>query len=164
MDCSPPGSSVHGILQSRIPEWWPFPSPQDLPDPGIEPAFPAYRQILCQLSHQGSPGVHRYLVSNRDSRPLIARRWSETLLFALNFSIFWCACTPGSSVHGILQPRKLSGLLFPPPGVLPDPGIEPTSPTFAGGFSTLTHQGSMYITIIYAGIQCFNREKQGYHC
>ena len=21
MDCSPPGSSVHGILQGRIPEW-----------------------------------------------------------------------------------------------------------------------------------------------
>ena len=21
MDCSPPGSSVHGILQARIPEW-----------------------------------------------------------------------------------------------------------------------------------------------
>ena len=27
MDCSPPGSSVHGILQARILEWLPFPSP-----------------------------------------------------------------------------------------------------------------------------------------
>ena len=41
MDCSPPGSSVHGILQARILEWLPFPSPGDLPDPGIEPASPA---------------------------------------------------------------------------------------------------------------------------
>ena len=42
MDYSPPGSSVHGILQARILEWgWPFPSPGDLPYPGIEPGFPA---------------------------------------------------------------------------------------------------------------------------
>ena len=26
MDCSPPGSSVHGILQARILEWVPMPS------------------------------------------------------------------------------------------------------------------------------------------
>ena len=40
MDCSPPGSSVHGILQARILEWVAFPSPGDLPDPGIEPRSP----------------------------------------------------------------------------------------------------------------------------
>ena len=26
MDCSPPGSSVHGILQARIPKWVAMPS------------------------------------------------------------------------------------------------------------------------------------------
>ena len=26
MDCSPPGSSVHGVLQARIPEWVAVPS------------------------------------------------------------------------------------------------------------------------------------------
>ena len=31
------------------------PSPGDLPNPGIEPRSPAYRQILYQLSHQESP-------------------------------------------------------------------------------------------------------------
>ena len=36
MDCSPPGSAVHGILQARILEWVAFPSPGDLPDPGVE--------------------------------------------------------------------------------------------------------------------------------
>ena len=41
MDCSPPGSSACGILQARIQEWVPFPSPGDLPDPGIEPKSPA---------------------------------------------------------------------------------------------------------------------------
>ena len=37
MDCSPPGPSVHGILQARILEWIAFPPPGDLPDLGIEP-------------------------------------------------------------------------------------------------------------------------------
>ena len=36
MDCSPPGSSVHGISQAGIPDWVAFPSPGDLPDPGIQ--------------------------------------------------------------------------------------------------------------------------------
>ena len=35
---------------------------------------------------------------------------------------------PGSSVHGLSQQEYWSGLLFPPPGDLPDPGIEPSSP------------------------------------
>ena len=38
--CSLPGSSVHVILQARILEWVPFPSPGDLPDPGIKTESP----------------------------------------------------------------------------------------------------------------------------
>ena len=37
VDYSPPGFSVHGILQARILEWIAMPPPEDLPDPGIEP-------------------------------------------------------------------------------------------------------------------------------
>ena len=37
---------------------------------------------------------------------------------------------PGSSVIGIFW----SGFPFPPPGDLPNPGIEPSSPGLAGGF------------------------------
>ena len=40
MDNSPPGSSVHGTSQARILEWgsvFPFPPPDDLPDPEIKP-------------------------------------------------------------------------------------------------------------------------------
>ena len=32
MDCSPPGFSLHGILQARILEWVPFPPPGILPE------------------------------------------------------------------------------------------------------------------------------------
>ena len=44
MDCSLPGSSVHGIFQAIVLEYWsglPFPSPRDLPNPGVEPGSPA---------------------------------------------------------------------------------------------------------------------------
>ena len=40
MDCGPPGSSVHEILQARVLEYWrelPFSSLRNLPDPRIEP-------------------------------------------------------------------------------------------------------------------------------
>ena len=40
MDCSPPGSSVHGILQARVLEWVACLPPGDLPDTGTEPGFP----------------------------------------------------------------------------------------------------------------------------
>ena len=36
-DGSPPGSSVHGVLQARMLEWVAVPFYRDLPDPGIEP-------------------------------------------------------------------------------------------------------------------------------
>ena len=36
MDCNPPGSSIHGLLQNGLP----FPSPGGLPDQGIEPRSP----------------------------------------------------------------------------------------------------------------------------
>ena len=40
MDCSPPGSPVHGILQARILEWVSISYFRDLPDPGREPRSP----------------------------------------------------------------------------------------------------------------------------
>ena len=36
MDCSPPGSSVHGILQARLLEWVAVLFSGDIPNPGVE--------------------------------------------------------------------------------------------------------------------------------
>ena len=47
-------------------------------------------------------------------------------------------CSPGSSVHGILQQEYWSGLLCPPPGDFSDPGIEPKSLTWQAGIFFLT--------------------------
>ena len=41
MNCSPPGSSVHGFSRQEYWSELPYPSPGDLPDPGIEPRSPA---------------------------------------------------------------------------------------------------------------------------
>ena len=40
LDCNPPGSSVHGFFRQEYWSGLPFPSPGDLPNPGIEPASP----------------------------------------------------------------------------------------------------------------------------
>ena len=57
MDCSLPGSSVHGIFQAGILEWLLCPLPGDIPDPGIEPESPALQVDSLPLSHQGSPSL-----------------------------------------------------------------------------------------------------------
>ena len=41
MDCSPPGSSAHGIFQARTLAWVAILSPGDLPDPEIGLGSPA---------------------------------------------------------------------------------------------------------------------------
>ena len=57
MNCSSPGSSVHGILQARILEWVAIHCLLQgiFPAQGWNLDFPHCRQILYQLSHQGSP-------------------------------------------------------------------------------------------------------------
>ena len=55
MDCSPLGSSVHGILQARILEWVAIPSPQDLPDPGIKTKSPALAGTFFATEPPGKP-------------------------------------------------------------------------------------------------------------
>ena len=53
VDCSTPGSFVHGIFQARILEWVAIPSPEDLPDPGIEPRSPALQADSLSAEPQG---------------------------------------------------------------------------------------------------------------
>ena len=55
MDCSPPDSSVHRILQGRILEWLPFPSPGDLPHPGVEPESPELQADFLPSEPLGKP-------------------------------------------------------------------------------------------------------------
>ena len=55
MDCNPPGSSVHGFPRQEYWSGWPFPSPGDLPDPGIKPGFPALQEESLPSEPPGKP-------------------------------------------------------------------------------------------------------------
>ena len=80
MDCSLPGSSVHGISQARICSGLPFPSPEDLPDPGIEPAS------LMSPILAGRPATHAH-------SPLLVKRsfnlgpWDFNKSYTLNHKL-----------------------------------------------------------------------------
>ena len=45
----------HGISQARMLAWVPFPSPGNLPDPGIEPASPAMAGRFFPTEPPGKP-------------------------------------------------------------------------------------------------------------
>ena len=80
MDCSLSGSSIHGIFpgksagvdchfllqgifQARVLEWiaisFSFPSPGDLPNPGIEPGSPALQADALPSEPPGKPKGYR---------------------------------------------------------------------------------------------------------
>ena len=65
MDCSPPGSPAHGIPRQESWSGWPFPSPGDLPDPGINPASPVLQADSLPLIHQGRPRKGNLRTSNQ---------------------------------------------------------------------------------------------------
>ena len=55
MDCIPPGSSVHGILQARILEWVALSFSRGSSRPRDQIQVSCTPEILYWLSHQGSP-------------------------------------------------------------------------------------------------------------
>ena len=95
MDCSLPGSSVHGIFQARVLEWG---------------------AIAFSLSH-----------------------FSCVQLFVTPWTVALQAPLP----MGFSRQEYWSGLPFPSPGDLPDPGIEPVSPALAGEFFTTELPGKL---------------------
>ena len=58
VDCSPPGSSVCGILQARILEWVAIPSSRWSSRPRDQTQVSRVAGGLYHLSHQGSPTVY----------------------------------------------------------------------------------------------------------
>ena len=55
MDCSLPGSSVHGIFQQEYWSGLPFPFPGDLPNPGVEPGSSALQVDTLPSEPPGKP-------------------------------------------------------------------------------------------------------------
>ena len=78
MDDSLAGSAVHGIFQARI--YWsglPFPSPGDLPNPGMEPRSPALQTDALLSEPLGKPRT-RGSKHQRSLQEIIRRQTIET--------------------------------------------------------------------------------------
>ena len=56
MDCSPPGSSFHGILQAKILEWVVMPFSRRSSPPGIQPASPTSPALVGGFFSTSPPG------------------------------------------------------------------------------------------------------------
>ena len=59
-DCSPSGSSVHGIFRQEYWNGLPFPPPGDPPDPGIKPKSLVSPELAGGFFTTESPGKHPY--------------------------------------------------------------------------------------------------------
>ena len=62
MGCSPLSSSVHGFSRQEYWSGLPFPSPEDLPDPGIEHGSPALRVDSLPTELSGKPKYMIYII------------------------------------------------------------------------------------------------------
>ena len=87
--CDPMDYTFRGILQARILEWrntgYPFPSPGDLPNPGIEPKFPMLEADSLPAEPQGSPRILEcvaYAFSRGSSPP---KNWTRVSCIAGGF-------------------------------------------------------------------------------
>ena len=118
MDNSPPGFSVHGFSRQ---EYWSgllFVPSVDLPNPGIKWASCTGKQILYHWPTFSSVQFSSVAQS------------CLTLCDPMDCSL------PGSSVHGFSRQEYWSGLPFPSPGDLSNPGIEPDAPALQKRLST----------------------------
>ena len=116
----------HGLYSARLlcswdfPEYWsgwPFPSTGDLPEPGIEPEF-LWQVDSLMLRHLGSPFTLESKVK------VVTGHSSLALLFVISWTV--ARQTPLSM--GFSRQEYWSGLPFPSPEDLPDPGIKPGFP------------------------------------
>ena len=73
MDCSPPGSSAHGILQARYWSWLPFLPPGDLLNPEIKPGSPALQADCLPSEPSGKPPLSRKELKKEQTKPKV--RW-----------------------------------------------------------------------------------------
>ena len=106
MDCSPPGSSIHGIFQARVLEWGAI----------------AFSGKSLLKSHKASLRA--------------CRHFSHVWLCMTT----WTVARQASPSMGFSRQEYWSGLSCPPPGDLPDPGINPNlfkSPALTSRFFCL---------------------------
>ena len=125
MDYSLPGSSVHGILQAKYWSGLPFPSPEDLPDPGIETRSLALRADSWQGQFPQYSGLGPTKEEAKSLQVSMLRLSAMLLLLLLlllsHFSRVRLCATPQTAAHqappslGFSRQEQWSGLPFPSP-------------------------------------------------
>ena len=86
-DCSPPGSSVYGILKQEYWSGLPFPSPGYLPNPGIKPRSPTLQAYSLLSEPPGKPKNYHYK-NNSFSSSLSSKFFSSRILNCFAFLIY----------------------------------------------------------------------------
>ena len=71
MDCSLPGFSAQGILQAKILDGLPYPSPGDLPNSGIKPLSPALQADALPSEPPGKPYLLKVLTKRLQTQGLV---------------------------------------------------------------------------------------------
>ena len=109
MDYSPPGSSVHGILQARILEWVAISySRGSSQTQRLNQVLPHCRQILYQLSHQGSPWILEWVACPFSRGSFWPRNWFGVFCIAAGFFTSWAT----REAPWMLQQSKLCVICF----------------------------------------------------
>ena len=71
-----------------------------------------------------------------------------------SFAIPWAAVHQASPFMAFSRQEYWNGFPFPPPGDLPDPGIQPESPALAGGFFTTVPPGKPILVVKVKLLSC----------
>ena len=118
MDWSPPSSSIHGIFQARIMECVAISFSRGSSWPRNQTHVSCIGRQVFTTESAGKPYYVPY-----------ERKWKVKVLVA-QLCLTFCdhvESSPPLSV-GFSRQEHWSGLPFPSPGALPNPGIEPRSP------------------------------------
>ena len=123
MDCSLPAFSVHGIFQARVPRMGCHFLLQGIfPTQGSNQGLLHCRQTLYLLSHEGSPIC--VCIYHINICAFMLSCFSCVRLFVTLLTV--ARQSPLSM--GFFRQEYWGRLPCPPPGDLPDPGIEPVPP------------------------------------
>ena len=86
MDCSPPTPPSMGFSRQEYWSGLPFPSPGDLPDPGIEPRSPTSRADALTSEPPGKPS-HMSIIFSITYCLLLQVYWSSSMFEVYNMMI-----------------------------------------------------------------------------
>ena len=148
MDCSPPGSSVHGISRARLLEWVAISFSWGSSQPKDQTCVSTLAKLFFTTEPPGKPAV------------LISRCMCMHAQLLQPCPTLWDPVTVAHQAPlsmGFSRQEYWSGLPCPPPGDLPDPGAEPTSltsPALVGRFFTTSatwenHQLYVFVCICH---------------